>query len=67
LEGHGGKKVRKGIKENILLVTATILSERCKHKPKILLMRACKGKQATMHAKPVIEGGSGERHLRRTT
>ena len=55
--------MRKGIKENILLVTATILSERCKHELKIWLMRAREGKQPTMHAKPAAGGGGGERHL----
>lgn len=59
LEGHGGKKVRNGIKENILLVTAAILSERCKHKLKILLMRVWEGNPTTMHASPEAGGWGG--------
>lgn len=50
--------MRNGIKENILLVTAAILSERCKHELKILLMRAWEGKQTTVQAKPEA-GGRG--------
>lgn len=55
--------MRKEIKENILLVTATILSERCKHEPKIWLMRACERKQPTVHAKRMAGGGGEERRL----
>lgn len=61
LEGHRGKKVWNGIKENILLVTAAILTERCKHKLKILLMRVREGNMATMHAGTEAGGWSGWR------
>lgn len=61
LEGHGGKKVWNGIKENILLVTAAILSERCKRKLKILLMRIREGNTATMHASTEAGGWGGWR------
>lgn len=59
LEGCEGRKMRKGIKENMLLVMVAIPSERCKHEPKIWLMRACEGKQPKVHAGPA----AGERLL----
>lgn len=65
LEVYGGKKGRKRIKENILLVTAAILSKRCKHELKICLMRAWEGKQPAMHTKPAPGAGRGGRHWRK--
>lgn len=48
--------MRKGIKGNILLVTASIVSERWKQELKMWLMRACEGKQPTTHTKPTAWG-----------